>query len=104
MKTAFNILATLVLFISLTACDNLQREAAKDTLKIVGIQIAEAATKAAAETALQAAEAELAKIEASPLPINPITALVRTAAINQARKLVEDARRKAADIRFTDRK
>ena len=96
MKT---LLTSLLLL--LTSCTALQQDAAKEELKVIGIQIAEAASKAAAETALQAAEAELAKIEASPLPVNPITALARTAAIDQARQLVVKARAKVADFHFT---
>ena len=99
MKT---ILASLILLI--TSCTALQQDAAKAELKIIGIQIAEAASKAAAEVALQTAEKKLIELEKSPVPENPLAAMARTVAIQKAWDLVAQARLKVADFHFTSRK
>lgn len=105
LMKAFTLLTALLVFIlAITSCDTLQRDAAKDTLKAISIQIAEAATKAGAEVALKAAEDKLDKLKAEPVPENPLAAAARTAAIQQAWSLVAQARKRVADFHFSDLK
>ena len=99
MKT---ILASLILLT--TSCTALQQDAAKQELKVIGVQIAEASSKAAAEVALQTAEKKLIELEKSPVPENPLAALARTVAIEKAWELVAQARKRVADFHFSDLK
>jgi hypothetical protein len=97
MKT----LLTSILLILLTSCTAMQQDAAKEELKVIGIQVAEAASKAAAEVALQTAEKKLVELEKSPVPENPLAAMARTVAIQKAWDIVAQARLKVADFHFT---
>ena len=104
LMKAFTILtALLVCILAITSCNTLQRDDAKDTLKAISIQIAEAATKAGAEVALKAAEDKLDKLKAEPVPASPIAAALRASAIEEAEKLVSQAREKVNAFRFSDR-
>lgn len=103
LMKAFTLLTALLVFIlAITSCDTLQRDAAKDTLKAISIQIAEAATKAGAEVALKAAEDKLDKLKAEPVPTSPIAAALRASAIEEAEKLVSQAREKVNAFHFSD--
>jgi len=113
LNKSFNIdklrdqLPALVLCFALTmciGCSALQQDAAKEELKVIGIQIAEAASKAAAEVALQTAEKKLIELEKSPVPENPLAAMARTVAISKALDLVAQARLKVANFHFVSGK
>ena len=104
-------LGVLLIFLGLlgmmfmaVSCTTQQQDTAKQELKAIGIQIAEAASKAAAEVALQTAEKKLVELEKSPVPENPLAAMARTVAIQKAWDLVAQARTKVADFHFTNLK
>jgi hypothetical protein len=94
----------LLACLTLSNCTAMQQDAAKEELKFIGIQVAEAASKAAAEVALQTAERKLIDLEKSPVPENPLAAMARTVAISKAWDLVAQARAKLADFHFTSGK
>jgi len=102
MKAFVILTALLVCILAVTSCNTLQRDAVKDTLKAISIQIAEAATKAGAEVALKAAEDKLDKLKAEPVPSSPIAAALRASAIEEAEKLVKTGREKVNAFRFSD--
>ena len=89
----FACMALILSCCSLSACadfkKNITSEETKAELKAVGADIIDAVEVSAAETALAAARAKLAEIEATPLPPDAdlSTVMLRTLAITTARSL-----------------
>ena len=74
--------------------------------KDIALQIAEAGGKAAAQAALDVAEAKLAEMQAQPMDLDakPMVLIMRKQALEQAQKLVDTARLKVASFRFKSAK
>jgi len=89
--------ALLFACLAMLACSNLSTSS-EDRLKAVAAEIATAAGVAAAQVALSAAEAELAKLEARPIDADPLKQLAIQTSIATARELVTKARAKVASF------
>ncbi len=103
MKAFVILTALLVCILAVTSCTPFQREAALDRIKSAGIRVQEAGGKAAAQQALNEAEAALTELEAVPLRENASATELAAwaAAITEGRNQVAELRVRVAALSFT---